>query len=325
LKTATKIRWLLFIVTIGLFATSLTARWAATKLMNLYNVADDISQELGGKERFVTDYLANLSNFEGLKGLQTESKLASETIEYFVSKNIYFQTFKNNQLSFWSDAIITANNLQGLKEGTSFLNYNNAWYEVIKKQDDNFFVVFFIPVKSNYPYQNQYLKDGFNQDLIIDKNVEIAELADFPVADIKNTEGKYLFSIKKSVLNTDIPYSKIEITMWALGFIILGLLINSICKFYADKGNPGLATLGLISAFALLRYLGLKYHFPEAVYNLHIFDPTIYASNFYFPSFADLAINIIVILWVVIFIHSYKVKIFKPIKNKWIGYVSIIY
>lgn len=325
MKTATKIRWLLFIVTIGLFATSLTARWAATKSMNLYNVADDITQDLGKKERFVTDYLANLSNFENLKVLQKDAKIASETVKYFVSKNIYFQTFKSNQLTFWSDAIIIANNLQTLKEGTSFLSYNNVWHEVIKKQEDDFFVVFFIPVKSNYPYKNQYLKDGFNQDLIIDKNIEIAQLADFPVADIKDNADKYLFSIKKSFFNTYIPYSKIEIIMWVLGFTFLGLLVNSICKYYADKGNPGLAMVGLIIIFAMLRYLGLKYHFPEAVYSMQIFDPSIYASNFYFPSFADLAINIIALLWVVIFIYSYKVKIFKPIKNQWIGYASIIY
>lgn len=293
--------------------------------MNLYNVADEITQELGDKERFITTYLANLNNYQRLKGLQMDAKSASETIQYFVLKNIYFQTFKNNQLRFWSDAIITANNLPDLKEGVSFLNYNNTWYEVIKKQDSDFFVVFFIPVKSNFPYQNQYLQDGFNQDLIIGKNIEIAQLADSPTANIKNNDGKYLFSIKKSSLYTDIPYAKIEITMWVLGFIILGLLVNSICKYYADKGSPKLATLGLIVAFAILRYLGLAYHFPEAVYSAQIFDPTIYASNFYFPSFPDLAVNIIVILWIVIFIYSYKTKIFKPVKNQWVGYACIIY
>jgi two-component system nitrogen regulation sensor histidine kinase NtrY len=325
LKTATKIRWLLFIVTIGLFATSLTARWAATKLMNLYNVGNHITEELAKKERFVNDYLANSNNFERFKILHRDAKLATETIKYFVSENVYFQTFKNNQLTFWSDAIITANNLQGLKEGSSFIVYNNAWCEVIKKKDNDFFVVFFIPVKSKYPYQNQYLKDGFNQDLIIDRNIEIAQLADYPVADIKNVEGKYLFSIKKSAINTDIPYSKIEIIFWALGIVLLGFLINSICKFYADSGNPGLAILGLIISFAILRYLSLKYHFPEAIYSLEIFDPSVYASNFYFPSFADLAINVIALLWVVIFIHSYKSKIFTPITNKWIGYAFILY
>lgn len=324
MKTATKIRWLLFVVTIGLFATSLTARWATTKLVNLYDIADDITAQLGEKELFVNDYLKETGNFNKLKALDSNATFASETITYFTAKNIYFQTFKNEQLTFWSDAIITANNLDGLKEGTSFIKYNNAWYEVIKKQDAAFFVIFFIPIKSNYPYQNQYLKDGFNNDLIIDKNIEIAQPADFPVADIKNLKGKYLFSIKKSALNPDVPYSKIEITMWALGFIILGLLINSICKYYADKGNPILASCGLIIAFAFLRYLGLKFHFPEAVYSLQIFNPTIYASNFFFPSFADLAINIIAILWIVIFIYGYKVDIFKPITNKWMGYICMV-
>lgn len=325
MKTATKIRWLLFLVTLGLFATSLTARWAATKLVNFIDVADKITAELGAKESLVYDYLNSAEGYNQLKSLDKDAELAIKTIQYFTGKNIFFQTYKNNKLHFWSDAIINANNVQGLKEGTSFIEYPNGWYEVIKKTENNFFVVFLIPVKSNYPYQNRYLNSGFKQDLIIDKTVDIANLSDFPVADIKSISGRYLFSIKKSIINNNVPYSKIEITMWALGFIILGLLINSICKYYADNGYPGLAALFLATTFCLLRYLGLKYHFPEALYSLELFNPNIYASNFYFPSFADLGLNVLTLLWIVIFIHSYKLKIFKPINNPWMGYPILIY
>lgn len=325
MKTATKIRWLLLLVTIGLFATSLTARWAATKLVNLNDVANDIQSYLSDKETTVYDYVNDTSEFKNLKKLNSDAALASQNIEYFTSKNIFFQTFKNNKLEFWSDAIINASNLQSIKEGTSFLSYSNGWYEVIKKKENNFFVVFFIPVKSNYPYQNQYLKNGFNQDLIIDKSIEIADISDIQVADIKNIEGRYLFSIKKTDSNLNVPYSKMELMIWALGFFTLVLLFNSICKYYADLGFPTLATIALFIGFALVRYLGLKYHFPDALYSLNLFDPGIFASNFIFPSFADLCLNLLSILWSLVFLHSYKNKIFKTIENPWIGYPLLLY
>ncbi|MBD3748006.1 MAG: GHKL domain-containing protein [Sphingobacteriales bacterium] len=325
MKTTTKIRWLLLVVTIGLFATSLTARWAATKLVNLNDIADKISNDLGKKERFIYEYINNSNNFNLLKKVSSDADLAIKTTQYFKTKNIYFQIFKNNQLTFWSDNIISANNVQSLKDGTSFVGYNNGWYEVVKKSDHDFTAAFFIPIKSNYPYQNKYLNNGFNEDLIIDNTIDIASLKDAQVADIKNLEGRYLFSIKKSNSSTTIPYSKIEIMMWTLGFITLCFLLNSICKYYADKGYSGQAAGLLIICFALIRYLGLRYHFPEALYSLELFNPSIYASSFYFPSFADFCLNIIAILWVIVFIHSYKNKIFRHIKSPWLGYPILVY
>lgn len=325
MKTTTKIRWLLLIVTIGLFATSLTARWAATKLVDLNDIASKISNDLGEKESFIYEYINNNTDFNLLKRVSSDANLATKTIQYFKEKNIYFQIFKNNQLTFWSDDIITASNVQSLKDGTSFVSYNNGWYEVVKKSDNAFTAAFFIPIKSNYPYQNKYLNNGFSKDLIIDNTIDIASLKDPQVADIKNIEGRYLFSIKKSARDTNIPYSKIEIMMWTLGFITLCFLLNSICKYYADKGYTGQAAGLLIICFALIRYVGLKYHFPEALYSLELFNPSIYASSFYFPSFADFCLNIIAILWVIVFIHSYKNKIFRHIKSPWLGYPILIY
>lgn len=325
MKTTTKIRWLLLIVTIGLFATSLTARWATTKLVDLNDIAGKISNRIGEKEGFIYDYINNKEDFNLLKKVSSNADLATKTIQYFKERNIYFQIFINNQLIFWTDATISANNAQSLKDGTSFVNYSNGWYEVVKKSDDNFIAIFFIPVKTNYPYQNKYLKNGFSKDLISDNTVDIANLKDSPVSDIKNIEGRYLFSIKKSSSDIAIPYSKIEILMWALGLITLCLLLNSISKYYADKGYTGQAAGFLIFCFGLIRYLGLKYHFPEALYSLEIFNPSIYASSFYFPSFADFCLNIIAILWVIVFIHSYKNKIFRRIKSPWLGFPILVY
>ncbi len=325
MKTNTKIRWLLLIVTIGLFATSLTARWASTKLVDLNDIANQIAKDLGKKETQVYDYLTDQKNLNNLKKLPQKAELADKVINYFNDEHIYLQVFKKNKLVFWSDNVVTASNYASLKEGTSFVNYNTGWYEVIKKQDGDFSFIFLILVQSQYPYQNKYLDNNFSNDFIVNNTIEIASLKDTEVADIKNIEGKYLFSIKKNPNNFNIPYSRIEIGMWILGFLTLSLLINSICKYYADNGYY-IGAISLLSfCFVLLRYLGLKYHFPDAIYSLELFKPNIYASSFYFPSFADLLLNIITILWIVVFIYSYKNKFLKPIQNPWLGYPILIY
>ncbi|MBC7654273.1 MAG: histidine kinase, partial [Oligoflexus sp.] len=325
MKTATKIRWLLLLVTIGLFATSLTARWASTKLVNLNDLAHDISSDLHQKETNITDYLSKEENLKNLEKLHLSPILATKTLERFTKKNIFFQTYKKGNLIFWSDIDISASNIDNYKEGSSFVTYKNGWYEAIKRSENDFFVVFFIPIKSHLPYNNQYINDGDNQFLINNPNIGIASYTDKVVVDIKNIDGKYLFSIIKRDSFSEIPYNKIEVIIWCCGLITLLFLLNSICKYYADVKNAGLATIILGLLLFLVRYLGLKYHFPNAIYSLAYFDPKIYASNFYFPSFADFFINIICILWFTIFFYSYRDKIFKPVKNVWLGYPILIY
>ncbi|MFC5283747.1 sensor histidine kinase [Pedobacter alpinus] len=326
MKTATKIRWLLFLVTIGLFATSLTARWASTKLVKLYDIADEIKEKINEKELQVFDYLSVKHKFNELKKLDTDANLATQTLSYFSERNIFFQTYKKNNLVFWSDAVIPSYNPTSIKEGISFVEYENGWYEVIKKSDKDFFVLFFIPIKQQLPFNNQYLNASNSTEFIINrKSIQIADIADSSVVDIESLEGKYLFSIKRINSIVEVPYSNIEIFMWCFGLFTLFLLINSVCNYYASIGNTVWAVFTLFICIALLRYLGLKYHFPDALYSLKLFDPSIYASNFYFSSLADLCLNIFGFLWLLIFIHGYKTKLFKPIKSPYLGYPILVY
>lgn len=325
MKTSTKIRWLLLIVTIGLFATALTARWAAIRLVNLDDIAVKISSQLAQKETFIYSYLTDTKKFKQLQSLDKNPEVALETISFFADKNIFFQNFRNDTLVFWSDTKISGRYAQNLKDGTSFITYRNGWYEVIKKSEGLFSTVFFIPVKANYPYNNQYLNSSSGTDIIKDNTISIASFSDKNVSDIKNSEGRYLFSIKRTSSVTNIPYTTMEIFLWVIGFFILALLVNSICIYFADKGYPGQAAAGLLLIFILIRYLGLNYHFPEALYQLEVFSPKIYASSFYFPSLADFGLNIIVALWFIIFLYSYKSQIFKTINNKWLGYPILAY
>jgi two-component system nitrogen regulation sensor histidine kinase NtrY len=322
LKTTTKIRWLLLIVTIGLFATSLTARWAATRSLNLEDAAEKISETLAKKETFIYSFINDPIKFSKLKTLNIDAELALKTIDHFRSNDIYFQIFKNNNLVFWSDNKVSDKYATNFKEGTGFVGYSNGWYQTVKKGDDAFFAVFYIPIKSNYPYKNQFLNNDYSIDIIKDPTIDVAELSDKNVANI-SLDNKYLFSIKRTSSPNNIPYSKMEILLWVVGFLTLALLINSIFKFYADKGHVLLSVIGISFCFFIIRFLCISYHFPQALYSLEVFSPTVYASSNVFPSLADLALNIVSGLWITVFLYSYKEKLFKPIENKWLGYFLI--
>ncbi|WP_353132129.1 ATP-binding protein [Pseudopedobacter sp.] len=324
MKTTTKIRWLLLLVTIGLFATALTARWASTRSLKLEQFAEKITDDLNKKERIIYDYVNNRTNFDKLKTLNIDADLALKTINYFASRKIYFQIFKNNELTFWSDTRISDKYAGNLKEGTGFIGYKNGWYQVVKKGDNSFSVVFYVLVKANYPFHNQFLNKTSGDDVIGDKSIDIADVSDNHTANVITQDGKYLFSIKKTDEVNERPNSDVEIFFWLLGFLTLSVLVNSLCKYYADEGHPLKASLALMAIFATIRYCCLHYGFPEALESLKLFSPLIYASSNLAPSLGDLVLNFFVALWCIIFIYSYKHEIYRPIKNKAIGYAVLI-
>jgi signal transduction histidine kinase len=323
LSTTTKIRWLLLLVTIGLFATALTARWSSANLVNLFSLAEDVETSLNKKETFVYDYLSKEENIERFKKLETDSESALSTIKLFTNENISFQTYKNNQLVFWSDAFISINNLNDLKEGSTLINQNNSYYEVIKRSSESFTVAFFIPVYIKLPINND--ENNIAKNAVINTPLlKIAPLFDAKVADITNVEGKFLFSVKLNPETKFMPHSTLEIMMWVIGFITLIILLNSYLRHVAFVGYPVTAALLLTAFFIAIRWVGLYYHFPLAIYNLEIFDPKIYSYNQILPSLPDILLHVFAVLWVMVFLNTFKGKILKPIDNRWTGYLVII-
>ena len=49
---------------------------------------------------------------------------------------------------------------------------------MVSKSIGDFTAIAFIPVKINYPFQNQYLRNGFATDLLSDDNILIADFSD---------------------------------------------------------------------------------------------------------------------------------------------------
>jgi two-component system nitrogen regulation sensor histidine kinase NtrY len=94
------------------------------------------------------------------------------------TRRIWFITLKNNQLTFWSGIRILpdVNRLRSIKEGSSFIKQPNGYYEAIRKNDGDFSLIFFIPVKTEYSFQNKFLKNTFDKDLLKTNNNAIADL-----------------------------------------------------------------------------------------------------------------------------------------------------
>src|SRR5205823_5517624 len=142
-------------------------------------------------------FIDDKASFDKFKTLGYDEQEALKTIKAFTTdENIWALTYKDNHLVFWSGVKVIPQHPASIRNGYSFVSEPNGYYDVIKKTEGNFSVMFFIPVKINYRVQNQYLHNIFAKNLLNDNNIEIADFTDKNIYEIHSLDGTYLFSVK---------------------------------------------------------------------------------------------------------------------------------
>jgi two-component system nitrogen regulation sensor histidine kinase NtrY len=325
LTTAVKIRLLLALVCACLFITSVVVQKTFTPVNNLRQTAKNLERNLNKKEHYVNEVLNNKSSFNQLKSLPNNPNAALTLIQRLTTeKNISFITLTDKRLSFWSGVKVIPSYPLSIKDGYSFKRESNGYYEEIKKTQGNFSVVFFIPVKLDYAFQNQYLENTFASDLSTDNNIDIADFTDKSVYPIQTVDNTYLFSVKIRQGGINYNFFYFELTLWILTLISLCLLVHNVCNYIADKGLVFLSFLVLGGFIVLVRFLNLHYNWPDFTYRLEVFSPSIYASSVIYRSLGDLCINILYICWFVIFVYLQRRKLLKIIPDKAGSYLVLI-
>lgn len=296
----------------ALFFTATIVQKTYTPANSLGQTAKTLQNNLHVKEGYVNAVLNNKNAFAKLKSLTTDPHAALDMVQHFTTeKSIWFITLTNNHLSFWSGIKVIPPYPQLLKDGYSFRKEANGYYEEIKKTDGDFSVIFFIPVRLNYAFQNQYLQNKFSPDLLKYDNIELADFTDKAVYPVHSVTGMYLFSVKIKPGEVNHEFFYYELSIWLLTLIAVCVLMQTICDYVADKGYLMLSFLMLAVFIVLVRFLNLHYNWPDFTYRLNAFNPVYYASSAVYPSLGDFCINILFILWFVVFVYRKRNKLIK--------------
>lgn len=326
MSTSGKIRLLLALLFVSLLFTATVVQSTYTPVNNLDQTARILENNLHKKEANVEAVLNNKAGYDSLKTLQNNPKAALKFIDDFTTKkSTWFVAYTNDTISFWSGIKVIPRDNSKIKEGVSFISEPNGYYEAIKKTKGNFSAIFLIPVKINYPFQNQYLKNKFAPDLLEDDNIEIADFTDSNVYGIHSSiNNTYLFSVRLNKNQVNYRFFYFELVAWLLTFITLCVLIHNICKYFVTKGYVIIAVVTLALFIIAVRYFNLHYHWPDFIYGLTIFDPFIYSAGSIYPSFGDFCLNTLFITWVAAFLYTQRNSLLKKIPGKFVSYLITI-
>lgn len=324
MSTSAKIRLLLALVCATFLLTAIVVKRTFTPQYNLTQSAELLQTNLNEKEAYVNKFLQSPDGMKRLKLLDSGNQThAINFIQDFTTDNhIWVYTYVNKHLTFWTGIKTLPPNPDAFTEGISFVPRTNGYFQVIKKTEGNFTVLFFTLVKYVYYYQNRYLHNGLDKFLLADNNLDIADLGDKWVYPIKSLNKTYLFSVKLKPGQVNHRFYYLEVIFWLLGFLSLCTLIHNCCNYLAARGRPFLA-FGILGVFiVLIRYVNLAYNWPN-LNSFEVFDPKLYGSDLLFRSLGDFCINILSLCWLSAFMYYHRHKIVRRPVGKTASYIIV--
>jgi len=298
----------LYYLLIGTFVFFLLAKSLETicdtdERMSQY--ANVITENLQANEQKIALALKNQSFVSSILAgkeadLSTIQSLSKETF------NICF--YGQDSLRFWS------NNTSAFPDSTLLKEINNYKKPILKKLSNGYFVIQknTLPSFANssaYAVSLIPIKWTYNESLIhLPSYYETAKKDHVPEV-IEVVTKKTAFPINSQTqdalfyLDDTQPFKDKKILRWVmlfylLAFLFLGLIINKVAKSFIKENKPWIGPAFLLIVVFGLRYISLDW-------TVKFEDFQVFERSFDNPhiSVGDLLINIILLLWVVVFIH----------------------
>lgn len=220
--------------------------------------------------------------------------------------------YKNRNLVYWSDFqfVPEYKYIEG-NYSFSFLNLNNGKF-VIRRQNiivkNNYFEIYtLLPVQISLDIDNQYLRSGYNPNIIPHQNIMVDALPSPEFHEIRAYGEHYLFSVQFGEdfrINNE-PFQILLLLLVSAGILLMCYYLLRWVKYYASKRKFVNGFFLLLSGLIAIRAGMLIFDFPSNIIQMALFNPRYYASSILSPSLGDFLINTIIFLILIIFAFRY--------------------
>lgn len=210
--------------------------------------------------------------------------------------------YKNNSLCFWSTNIepeicVTKSDVARLVKINSayyisFWNYN---------ADSTLSARVLIHVSNEFPYQNKYLINNYNDNFKTLSGFSISNQLESYCIPIRPRHFEPFYLVPTDNAGTVLKDS-IKIGLRHLSIILLIISLTLLLNRYFKKLHQGIRVLIFATAIVLIRVISLKTSFPGTL-PFRIFNPELYAHTWYSPSLGDYLINSMLILLIAAFAY----------------------
>ncbi len=289
-----------------------------------------------GKDLYLEDIKQNVSR--ALFSLNNEAErlqqeIMQSNIRNFPDSRFPYFVYEKNSLQYWSEFSFTPAEEQ--VNDTFFLRFvENGDSQFVARKNEfsysgrQYMLLVYLPLYTNYPIENQYLRASPNPDLFYQESIslkppESGQQEDYAI----QFNEEVLFYLTLPDYNKEYTSHSTSRSFQTLLFIIyllgLALLVYNFFMhinrlFFSKDTHVPKGLLYLVVGLLALRLVLLYSGFPQNIIYLPLFDGKYYASSFLHPSLGDLFINavFVLIITVYLFVSFNRVNYFRSILKK---------
>lgn len=274
-----------------------------------YDSFDNFQNELLQKELLLNRNLDSISTFLSVFNDSLPSGL-SILLDKNYTDYFKFFIFYNDSIIFWSDNSVPISSLNPADSTfPKIYNSGNGYYRLVSRVRQPYKLFGLFLIKNDFKYQNNYLKNDFNDCFSIPSNVDL--VFSEQGFNIFSSDNTFLFSL---IFSSDSQLSKFQLfllfLLYNLTFLFfIGFLYEAyILLFYKTK-NTFLFVFFILDIL-IIRIVLFYFRVPELLFSSNLFSPFYYAFSGLIPSLGDLFINSVFVLLISFFIfHNVKFNI----------------
>ena len=272
------------------------------KVEQIFNNQDFVQEQLN------TDTSVKLSE----NGISVLQELAKEQFTFCI--------YKQDSLVFWSNNRILPHlvdiQTKSTNRSVKSVKLQNGYYQRIKQSFTNdqfgeYTLLGLIPIKYEYQLESDYLKSEFATKTEIPSEIKLVNYKTDYIIHGRDKNPLCYLNVEGEIFDRkQLQYS---LFLYLIAFIFLAMLINSMAKRIALFNRPLIGAVFLMVTVFGIRYFSILLRITDKFQELPIFART-FESPFLSNSLGDLLINIVLLLWIMIFFHrEFKVKTFDHI------------
>jgi signal transduction histidine kinase len=250
---------------------------------------DRFSRILRGKEKVMDDCLNGSKLF--LASGEPHGSVSEKNLFLMAEENeITILEYIDNKLIHWSD-----NNFDvplQLVDDSLFAKpiifLQNGWFLPETIRAGNEIIVALLRVRTDYGFENDIIKSGFEKDFRIPADIGFTTARDSSDYKIYNNKGTFLFSLLYPEDKSNSFLILVPLFLWALLLFLIIYISLELEKSLVKRGRniPGIIACFVI--FALLYTFILFVKRPAVIFSTGLFSPYIFSLNGIIPSLGHL-------------------------------------
>jgi hypothetical protein len=248
------------------------------------------NKTLGVKEKIMEDCLNAMKPILASKdhhGSISENNLFSVAEQ----NKITILEYLDNKLAYWSDnGFDVPLFLYDSLYNKPLVFLQNGWFLTKTVQSGNEKIVGLLRLRTDYGFQNDNIKSGFEKEFGISENVDFSTDKDASEFHVFDNEGDFLFSLSFPEDRENTYFILIPLLLWTFAFALIILLSLELVKLLVTRGRNLFAAGLALLVFSLIYILILITGKPLVLFQTELFSPYRFSLDKVIPSLGHLVL-----------------------------------